>query len=497
MNKRIIISIAVMIFVLLAVIAAGIRKSPDVTTLSQEAYELYLRGVDNNQNFYHKDAIELLEKAVELDNEFAMAYLELHHSYLAEGNYLKSRQMVEKAALFKEYVSEREGLIIEIHRNMGGEYDQPVADSLIEILYQKYPDTIEPHLFKARSAVREGDFEASIIEYELVRKINKDYAPVYNILGYMYAELRRYDEAIENLKEYAKKAPGKANPFDSLGEILIRVGRYEEAISNLNRALEIKPELNETNNFLGSAIHKNLGNAYLGRGQVTKAVHHYKRAQDLNPGENILIEAVTNRYMALLLTDRHDEFNSYTEGLNILASKEMTKPIKHLIKGIYYTLTKDIDSALDESAEMNELIIELAAENPNARERLVSIQGMLEAEVMLSLGKYSEAVDIYLTKCFNIDMANHSVWLNWRFAEAYRLNEDYENSEKIVENVLGINPNNFILRSVLVQALFDRGEYKKAKAELKKFNELIRDADDDIRIIAKMNKIAEALEVLL
>ncbi|MCH7618403.1 MAG: tetratricopeptide repeat protein, partial [Candidatus Marinimicrobia bacterium] len=297
MNKRIIISIAVMIIVVLAVIAAGTRKSPDVTTLSQEAYELYLQGVDNNQNFYHKDAINLLEKAVELDNEFAMAYLELHHSYLAEGNYLKSRQMVEKAALFKEYVSEREGLIIEIHRNMGGEYDQPFADSLIEILYQKYPDTIEPHLFKARFAAREGDFEASIIEYELVRKINKDYAPVYNILGYMYAELRRYDEAIENLKEYAKKAPGKANPFDSLAEILIRVGRYEEAISNLNRALEIKPELNETNNFLGSAIHKNLGNAYLGRGQVTKAVHHYKRAQDLNPGENIMIEAVTNRYM--------------------------------------------------------------------------------------------------------------------------------------------------------------------------------------------------------
>ena len=205
MNKRIIISIAVMIIVILAVIAAGTRKSPNVTTLSQEAYELYLQGVDNNQNYYHNDAIELLEKAVELDNEFAMAYLELYHSYRAEGNYLKSRQMIEKAALFKEYVSEREGLIIEINRNMGGEYDQPVADSLIEILYQKYPDTIEPHLFKARFAAREGDFEASIIEYELVRKINKDYAPVYNILGYMYAELRRYDEAIENLKEYAKK----------------------------------------------------------------------------------------------------------------------------------------------------------------------------------------------------------------------------------------------------------------------------------------------------
>jgi len=497
MNKRIIISIAVMIFVVLAVIATGIRKSPDVTTLSQEAYELYLQGVENNQNFYHKDAIVVLEKAIDLDNEFAMAYLQLYNSYLGEGNYLKSRQMIEKAALFKEYVSEREGLIIEISRNRGEEYNQPAADSLIEILYDKYPDTIEPHLYKARIAAREGDFEASITEYELVRKINKDYAPVYNILGYMYAELGRYDEAIKNLKDYAKKAPGKANPFDSLGEILVRVGRYEEAISNLDRALEIKPELNETNNFLGSAIHTNLGNAYLGRGQITKAVHHYKRAQDLHPGENIIIKAVTNRYMALLLTGRYDDFNAYTEGLNLLASKEMTKPFKHLIKGIYYTITKDIDSALDENDEMNKLITELTMENPNARERLESIQGMLEAEVMLSMGKYSEAVEIYKTKCFNTEMADHSTWLNWRFAEANRLNEDYESAEKIIEGVLAVNPNNFILRSVLVQALFDRGEYKKARAELKKFNELVKDADDDISIIANMNKIAEALEVLL
>ena len=497
MNKRIIISISVMIIVVLAVIATGIRKSPDVTTLSQEAYKLYLQGVDNNQNFYHKEAIVLLEKAIDLDNEFAMAYLQLYYSYLGEGNYLKSRQMIEKAALFKEYVSEREGLIIEIRRNWGEEYNQSVADSLIEILYDKYPDTIEPHLYKARIAVREGDFEAAIAEYELVRKINKDYAPVYNILGYMYAESGRYDEAIENLKQYAKKAPGKANPFDSLGEILIRVGRYEEAITNLDKALEIKPELNETSNFLGSAIHKNLGNAYLGRGQITKAVHHYKRSQDLQPGENIVIEAVTNRYMALLLAGRHDDFNSYSEGLNLLASREMTKPFKHLIKGIYYTITKDIDLAQDESDEMNKLIIKLTMDNPNARERLMSIEGMLEAEVMLSMGKYSEAVEIYKTKCYTTEMAGHSTWLNWRFAEANRLNEDYENAEKIVEGVLAINPNNFILRSVLVQALFDRGEYKKARAELKKFNELVKDADDDISIIANMNKIAEALEVLL
>ena len=497
MNKRLLISVAIMLTVLIAVIATGLRTPPSVSTTSPEAYELYLNAEDLNQNFYAAEAIGFLEKALELDGEFAMAYLQLFFSYGINGEYIKSRQMIEKAALLKDYVSEREALIIEINKNSGEQHNQSLSDSLTEVLYQKYPKSLEAQFYKARLAVRENDVEAAIEFYNNVVDIDEDFAPVYNILGYMYAELNRYDEAIDNLKKYAEKAPGKVNPYDSIGEILIRVGRYEEALQNLKKGLEIRPELAESKNFLGAAIHKNIGSAYLGRGQISEAVKYYAIATNLQPGDYALVDAVLNRYIALILTKRWDEFESDTEGLDILDSSKRTKPFKHLIKGIYHLANKDIQSAINESERMKEIIFSLTEENSSVYDRLDPINGMLDADIKMSQERYSEAIEIFNSRCFTSDQAKNSSWLNWRLAEAYRLDEEYEKSKKIAENILSVNPNNYFLRSVLVQVYFDEGDYKKAKIELKRVKSLLSEADSDLFVNASMRKIEEALEVLL
>ena len=49
----------------------------------------------------------------------------------------------------------------------------------------------------------------------------------------------------------------------------------------------------------------------------------------------------------------------------------------------------------------------------------------------------------------------------------------------------------------MVQAHFDKGDYKKAKNELKKLKKLLAGADSALSIISNMNNIEEALEVLL
>ena len=165
MNKRVLISIAIMLTILIAVVATGLRTPLSVTTTSREAYELYLEGVERNQNINTAEAIGFLNEAIELDNEFAMAYLQLFISYEINGEYIKSRQMIEKASLLKDYISEREALIIEINRNSGEQHNQALADSLIEVLYQKYPKSLEAHIFKARIAIRENDTNAAIEFY--------------------------------------------------------------------------------------------------------------------------------------------------------------------------------------------------------------------------------------------------------------------------------------------------------------------------------------------
>ena len=497
MYKRIIISSAIMLITLFGVIATGVKKDPEITTISKEALEFYLEGVEHAQNFYRKEAIQAFESAIELDREFAMAYLGLSSAYRIQGDYIKSRQLIEKAAMFEEFVTEREALIIEIERNDGEEHDQSLSDSLIQVLFDKYPNTVDSHDLKAQLAIRNLDITEAINHYEKILKIDSDFAPVYNTLGYMYARQGRYEDAIRNLKIYAEKASGQANPYDSLGEILIRVGRYEEAIESLRKALEIKPELSQEKSFLGAAINKNLGNAYFGLGQISKAIEYFDRAQALNPGENIATEAVTNKFMVLLISNNKEEFISNLDELESLKTNDNTKPYAHLIHGIYFLQTKNIDSAIKESDELTIAINTLAENNSSAMHRFRPIQGFLEAEILISQKRYSEAIDVFKTKCFISEEVKQSQWLNWRLAEAYRLEGEFEKSENLVNDYLKINPNNFLLRSVMVQAHFDKGDYKKAKNELKKLKKLLAGADSALSIISNMNNIEEALEVLL
>ena len=496
-HKRIIISSAIMLITLFGVIATGVKKAPEITTISKEALGFYLKGLEHAQNLYVKESILAFESAIDLDREFAMAYLGLSIAYERDGDYLKFRQTIEKAALFEEYVTEREVLLIEIRRNAGEEQNQNLSDSLIDVLYEKYPNTIEPHLFKVQIALRELDNEEAINQYEQILKIDRDYAPVYNSLGYMYAGQGRYEDAIKSLKIYAEKAPGKANPYDSLGEILVRVGRYEEAIESLTKALEIKPELSEEKSFLGAAINKNLGDAFLGLGKLSKAIEYYDVAQKINPDESIHIKAATNKFFALLLSDNNEKFNTNLDLLKTLKTNDNAKPYAHLILGIHYLQTKNIDLAIKESDELSNAINTLAEINTDAKRRYQPIQGFLEAEILMHQKKYPEAIDVFVSKCFISEQAKEHPWLNWKLAEAYRLDGEYEKSEDLVVEFLKHNPNNFLVRSVLVQAFFDKGDYKKADLELKKIKEILAGADSDLSIISNMNNIEDALEVLL
>ena len=210
-----------------------------------------------------------------------------------------------------------------------------------------------------------------------------------------------------------------------------------------------------------------------------------------------MLEAVTNKLLISLISNKKEEFSSNLELLELLKANYNTKPYAPLIHGLYYLKAKDVNSAMVESKELGIVIEALAENNPSAKLRFQPIQGSLEAEILLTQKRYSEAVDIFESKCFISEGAKQSQWLNWRLAEAYRLGGEYEKSDNLVNEYFKINPNDFLLRSVMVQSYFDRGDYKRAKTELKKLKKLLAGADSDLSILSDMNNIEDALEVLL
>ncbi|HDZ26459.1 MAG TPA: serine/threonine protein kinase, partial [Candidatus Aminicenantes bacterium] len=90
-------------------------KAPiiDATTSSMEAYKYFLQGTDMIRKFYFEDAIGFLEKAVELDPDFATAYGYLAGSYSWIGNIGARDEAIKKAKALSQKTTDKERLFIE------------------------------------------------------------------------------------------------------------------------------------------------------------------------------------------------------------------------------------------------------------------------------------------------------------------------------------------------------------------------------------------------
>jgi tetratricopeptide (TPR) repeat protein len=96
-----------------ASVAADQKPVMEVTTSSIDAYNYFLRGREERQKLYYEDARRFLEKAVQLDTTFAMAYLTLGGVYSSLGESRLSQGAYQKAFAHADKTSRREKLRIE------------------------------------------------------------------------------------------------------------------------------------------------------------------------------------------------------------------------------------------------------------------------------------------------------------------------------------------------------------------------------------------------
>ncbi len=87
-----------------------------------------------------------------------------------------------------------------------------------------------------------GRPEEALAELHQAVKLDPQYGYAMNMLAYTYAQLQKYDQAIEWFKKYALVSPTEANPHDSLGDVYFNIGEFEKALGKYEEALRIKPD---------------------------------------------------------------------------------------------------------------------------------------------------------------------------------------------------------------------------------------------------------------
>jgi tetratricopeptide (TPR) repeat protein len=228
-------------------------KIPEMMTPSTDAYDYYLKGVEEFDRVYHAKAKKSLEKAVELDPVFAAPYLWLAFLSSTQRNVKGVVENMEKAMAHSAKAPEKIRLYIEQQYVLRVEKDQEKAQRLLEELVEKYPRESRFRQSLAGRYNAKGEVDKAIGEYEKILELDPTYELAVLYLAYTSGERGEDARAVARLENYPARARGSANILSTLGSFYLKTGRLDEALAKYKEALEINP--NWVESYRGMAYH--------------------------------------------------------------------------------------------------------------------------------------------------------------------------------------------------------------------------------------------------
>jgi len=174
-----------------------------VTTRSLEALQLYSRATDAIVQGDADKAQALLQSALELDPDFAMAHRRLARLYLSVGNREKELEHLTRAYDLRNTVTDGEQRLIEgSYFSVQGQYEKAV-ESLVWLV-NLYPDDPDAQYELALAYLDVGDAGNAEKYLQQVLKLNPFSAPAYS---YLVRVLARRNENAEALEAYRQAEP--------------------------------------------------------------------------------------------------------------------------------------------------------------------------------------------------------------------------------------------------------------------------------------------------
>jgi tetratricopeptide (TPR) repeat protein len=216
---------------------AGVSKIP-VSTASAEARQDYLKGRALGENARAHDAREVLKRAVAKDPDFALAHYNLALSSPTAKDFFDH---LNHAVKLSSKASEGERLMI-LGLQAGANADTEKQREYYEQLVVAYPQDERAHFLLAGNSFGRQDYPKTIAEYQKSVEIAPNYAPAYNLLGYAYRQVGRFDDSEKAFKKYIELIPNDPNPYDSYAELLMKMGRFDESIAMYRKALKVDPK---------------------------------------------------------------------------------------------------------------------------------------------------------------------------------------------------------------------------------------------------------------
>jgi tetratricopeptide (TPR) repeat protein len=488
-----------------------------VTTSSPAAYKLYIEGRNHhNFNEYNK-SIESMKKALEIDEEFALAYRSISESYYNLGLLSKSREYAKKALEFIDRITDRERyhLQIQFYRSSEKTWDKAIDAGLK--LIRLYPDDIGGNDLAMLYFLLEN-WDTAIERYQ-VFVLNQEiaYFPYMGIVS-SYEAKGMYNKAAEILESYLHDISEHHSIRWQLAFQYLCQGKYNHAFDEARKldpwnsdikgyiyhcSDELDKAEREYLNMLDSRITRDvasarrlLGSLYLFQGRYEEAEKQFSQGISFvnTVGELSWKHEIHSElaYLYLVIGDHDRAFEECSTALKCaLDDKSIRRQIESLhLMGLIYVDMKSLDEAQRTADELRDLIENWL--NRKLMRYYYHLIGRIELEkknFSTALGNFKNAITLlpfqHYEWHFRLPMA-HSLFLE-SLAFAYYKSGDFESakeeSEKIMNLTIGklwhgdIFTNSYYM---LARVFEQMGQRENAITHYDKFLALSKNADPGI-----------------
>lgn len=511
------------------------RPIREVTTTSLDAYNYFLRGREDLEKLYYAEARQFLEKAVQLDPSFAVAYLHLAWTYGMLGDVKARNEAFEKAKTYSQRATDKEKLYIEATYAWTMESNPETGLRIFQQMAEKYPREKRVYFNLALYYHSKNLFYEAIEKYTRALELDPKYGFALNQLAFAYADMGNFEKAIEYFERYASISPGDANPFDSMADILLQMGRPEEAIAKYKEALEVKHDFfrsywkigyicalkgnySEAMNWIDQYINVAPSPGIRAEGCWWKGLYYYwfgnlERSLSTLDEASDLAQAVGNEWRKVVadwmkgwIYYDHGELELGRRHFSLWYDFMVEHPLPYTASpsAPFYTVEfsfylglvdlKDgqTDSAKSRLAEMKSLLPEI---DPSHKDWITFYYNVLKGEILLAEDSLDKAVAVWekVPPWKTPDMLSrylipyNAPFLRDILARAYRQQGELDKAITEYERLITFHPKSkeqFLIHPKyhyrLAQLYEVKGWFDKAIDQYMTFLEIWKDADEDL-----------------
>ncbi len=446
----------------------------EVMTKDFEAYRYYSLGVSRAQNFENTEAVTFLQKAIQRDPQFAMAYARIGYAYsVTDFMPEKGRPYLEKAFQLSDRLTEKDRLYVTAWYAIAREDYSTAMRTLREVLAQD-PMEIEAYARLGRLLYREERAQEAISVVQQGLAADPDAADLYNVLGICFLGLNRYDDAIAAHERFVELSPKEPNAHDSLGMSYQQSGRYPEAMSEYNAALLLNPK------FQPAIIH--LGDLYSQQGRYRQAIRQYERYIQVTASDTA--RGVAYGSIAQVYRRERD----FRLGEQAARNELRLEP-----GAVWNSLLLALDRG--DTARAAILKERLFENHPyperGVRQELRSHDYYL-GTLALKQGRSGEAMTHFKDALHHLPPSSGLDLYEDCLANAYLELGLVDDAIAEYQRILHLNPNYPLAEYHLAQAYDRKGERDQARAAYARFLEIWKDADADVPEVMDARKRANA-----